>query len=50
MDIKKLAENPELAKQIDDRASVNSLNGLEDPVRSFDERYEKLVEDFERSR
>ena len=40
----------ELAKQIDDRARVNSLNGLEDLVGCFDERYKKLVEDFERYR
>ena len=40
----------EVAKQIDDHALVNSLDGLEDLVRSFDEKYEKLVEDFERSR
>ena len=45
-----LDELYELAKQIDDRALVNPLNGLEDPVRSFDERYEKLVENFKRSR
>ena len=45
-----LDELYELAKQIDDRARVNSLNGLEDLLRSFDERYEKLVEDFERNR
>ena len=45
-----LDELYELAKQIDDRARVNSLNGLEDLVTSFDERYEKLVEDFERNR
>jgi len=45
-----LDELYELAKQIDDRARVNSLNGLEDLLRSFNERYEKLVEDFERKR
>lgn len=45
-----LDELYELAKQIDDLARVNSLNGLEDLVRSFDERYKKLVEDFERNR
>ena len=45
-----LDELYELAKQIDDRARVNSLNGLEDLVRNFDERYEKLVEDFKRNR
>ena len=40
----------ELAKQIDDRARVNSLNGLEDLVRNFDEIYKRLVEEFEKSR
>ena len=45
-----LNELYELAKQIDDRARVNSLNGLEDLVSDFYERYEKLVEDFEKSR
>jgi HPt (histidine-containing phosphotransfer) domain-containing protein len=45
-----LDELYELAKQIDDRARVNSLNGLEDLVSDFYERYEKLVADFERNR
>ena len=45
-----LDELYELAKQIDDRARVNSLNGLEDLVRDFDERYDRLVEDFKKSR
>ena len=40
----------ELAKQIDDRARVNSLNGLEDLVGSFEERYEKLIKDFGKNR
>ncbi len=45
-----LDELYELAKQIDDRTRVNSLNGLEDMVSAFYERYEKLVADFERNR
>ncbi len=45
-----LDELYEIAKQIDDCARVNSLNGLEDLVKNFDERYERLVEDFERNR
>lgn len=45
-----LDELYKLAKQIDDRARVNSLNGLEDLVSDFYERYEKLVEDFERNK
>ena len=39
----------ELARDIDDRARENSLNGLEDLVSNFTVKYEKLVEDFEKS-
>ncbi|RLB14131.1 MAG: hypothetical protein DRG35_05855 [Deltaproteobacteria bacterium] len=36
----------ELAKEIDDSARVNSLNGLESLVQAFYEKYERLVEEF----
>ena len=44
-----LNELYETAKAIDDRARANSLDGLENMVQSFSERYEKLVEEFEKS-
>jgi len=40
----------ELAKEIDERAIVNALEGLEHLIRVFDEKYEKFVEEFEKSR
>ena len=36
----------ELAKEIDDRARVNSLDGLGKLVQDFYEKYERLVEEF----
>jgi len=36
----------ESAKAIDDRARVNSLDGLEALVQEFSEKYEKLVEEL----
>jgi HPt (histidine-containing phosphotransfer) domain-containing protein len=43
-----LNELYETAKAIDDRARVNSLNGLENMVQAFSEKYQKLVEEFEK--
>ncbi len=45
-----LDELYELAGEIDDHARKQSLDGLEDIVRVFSEKYQELVEDFKRSR
>jgi len=39
-----------LARDIDDRARVGSLDGLEDLLQVFDNKYENFVEDFEKDR
>ena len=41
-----LNELYEVAKEIDDRARANSLNGLDVVLQAFDEKYEKLVQEF----
>ncbi|MCD6295756.1 MAG: Hpt domain-containing protein [Deltaproteobacteria bacterium] len=41
-----LNELYEAAKEIDDRARANSLNGLDAMVQTFQEKYEKLVQGF----
>ena len=43
-----LRELYETAKAIDDRARVNSLDGLEKMVQAFSEKYQKLVEEFKK--
>jgi len=43
-----LEELYELAREIDDRVREDSMNGVEDMVNTFQEKYEKLVEDFEK--
>ena len=44
-----LDELYETAKAIDDRARVNSLDGLENMFQEFWENYEKLVRELEKS-
>ena len=44
-----LDEMYELAKEIDDRTRVNSLNGLEKMVQVFQKKFNSLVNDFEKS-
>jgi len=44
-----LDEMYELAKEIDDRARVNSLDGLEDMVQVLQEKFNGLVKNFEKS-
>jgi hypothetical protein len=39
----------ELAKEIDDRARVNSLDGLEKMVQVFQKKFNSFVKDFEKS-
>jgi len=43
-----LDEIYELAKEIDDLARVNSLDGLEDMVQVLQEKFNSLVEEFEK--
>jgi len=43
-----LKELYELAREIDDRARADMLDGLEDRVRVFGERFEELVGEFKR--
>jgi hypothetical protein len=38
----------ELAKEIDDRARVNSLDGLEKMVQVFQKKFNSFVKDFEK--
>ena len=45
-----LNELYELATEIDDRARINSLDGMEDMVRAFQEKYEKVVEEIGKGR
>ncbi|MEA3359565.1 MAG: Hpt domain-containing protein [Thermodesulfobacteriota bacterium] len=40
----------ELAKQIDDQARNNSLNGLDKLVQDFKKKYEDLIEEFNTAR
>jgi len=44
-----LDEMYELAKEIDDRARVNSLDGLEKMVQVFQKKFNSFVKDFEKS-
>jgi len=41
-----LDEMYNLAKEIDDRARVNSLDGLEEIIQSLEEKYKSLVKEF----
>jgi len=41
-----LDEMYNLAKEIDDRARVNSLDGLEEIIKSLEEKYNSLVKKF----
>jgi len=43
-----LDEMYELAKEIDDRARVNSLDGLEKMVQVFQKKFNSFVKDFEK--
>ncbi len=43
-----LDEMYELAKEIDDRARVNSLDGLEEMVQVFQKKFNSFVKDFEK--
>ena len=43
-----LDEMYELAKEIDDRARVNSMDGLEEMIQALEEKFNSLVEDFEK--
>ncbi len=43
-----LDEMYELAKEIDDLARVNALDGLEDMVQVLQEKFNSLVEEFEK--
>ena len=38
-----------LAKEIDDRARGNSLDGLEEMIQALEEKYNSLVKEFEKS-
>jgi len=44
-----LDEMYNLAKEIDDRARVNSLDGLEEMIQVLEEKYNGLVKEFEKS-
>ena len=44
-----LDEMYELAKEIDDRARVNSLDGLEKMVQVFQKKFNSFVKDFEKA-
>ena len=43
-----LDEMYELAKEIDDRARVNSLDGLNEMIQVLEDKFNSLVEDFEK--
>ncbi len=43
-----LDEMYELAKEIDDRARGNSLDGLNEMIQALEEKFNSLVEDFEK--
>ncbi|OEU70058.1 MAG: hypothetical protein BA863_01635 [Desulfovibrio sp. S3730MH75] len=43
-----LDEMYELAKEIDDHARVNSLDGLEEMIKVLEEKFNSLVEEFEK--
>ena len=43
-----LDEMYNLAKEIDDRARVNYLDGLEEIIQSLEEKYNSLVKEFEK--
>ncbi|MEA3436978.1 MAG: Hpt domain-containing protein [Thermodesulfobacteriota bacterium] len=43
-----LDEMYNLAKEIDDRARVNSLDGMEEIIQGLEEKYDSLVKDFEK--
>ena len=44
-----LDEMYELAKEIDDLARVNSMDGLEEMIKVLEEKFNSLVNDFEKS-
>lgn len=44
-----LDEMYNLAKEIDDRAQGNSLDGLEEMIQALEEKYNSLVKEFEKS-
>ena len=44
-----LDEMYNLAKEIDDRARVNSLDGLEEMIQVLEEKYNSLVKEFDKS-
>ena len=43
-----LSEISELAKEIDDRARANSLDGLNEMIQVLEENFNSLVKDFEK--